>query len=233
MAHRVERAEAATAKLVAMFAAGGRWGRPEHGRIWKDTLEALAKYKTRSGYEVWRYLRYYPACLALYSGGVAALSASNYSNLRLLLEDCRSEEDGKAELLARRVAPDVVLRKDWANEALGVKRRTPMNERVAAFLRPVLAELAGSEDFYEDLFDSFEFLVAMTCADRDREYPWFPLGRFVHSRYDAVVPGIPAKSEEITEQWPPLASGMFAGDVARARRAHGVVRRAWNEMNWR
>lgn len=234
---RVERAEAAVARLAAVFAAGGRWGSGEHRRNWKDSLEALARFPSRSGtvYEAWKDLRYYPACLVLYAGGLATLTADNYANLTLLLEECMSIENGRKKLLSRVAAPSGVLRKDWANQAFGTNKPTPMSDRIAAHLAPLITEFAGSAERYEDLFDMFEFLLAMACADHDTQtetaWPWIPLGRFVWN-CETGVPGIPIKTEDITAQWPPLAGGMFGGDLGRSKLAHEAVRKAWSRGGW-
>jgi hypothetical protein len=229
---RMKRAEVLTARLQGVFSTGCRWGTDEHHRLWRESLEALMRFRSRPGtvYEIWQHVRFYPACLVFYAGGMGALSAESYGTLRVLLEDCQSVVDGKASLASRQAAASSVLRRDWANPALELERRkTPMSDHVNETLRPLMSDLVATADKHDDLFDTFEFMVAMAAADYERGHEgwsWIPLGRFVWKR-ETGVPGVPLRSEEISEEWPPLRGGLFGGDTDRARTAHRRVMELW------
>ena len=163
------------------------------------------------------------------------MSGESYGTLRVLLEDCRGVIDGEPRLGSRQAAAGSILRREWANAALELDRRkTPMNDHVAEVLRSTLAEFVLTPDRYDDLFDAFEFLLAMAAADYDRDRKGWglrvPLGRFGWKRQSGV-PGIPLRSEDISEGWSLLQGGLFGGDTNRARLAHKQVMERWRQSD--
>jgi hypothetical protein len=162
------------AALIALMATGCHWGRGAHERIWPKALgraadlrDAVLSERTQSGRTdnwAWNNLRYYPATLALYAGGIASMAAGHWRILvALLMQPIRRFDPQPAiiELNSQAIMDAAVQR-----EALGnVNVLTPLSERIFRVLRTPLRDLFADEAAYEPMFDQFEYLIAMVVAD--------------------------------------------------------------------
>jgi hypothetical protein len=90
-----------------------------------------------------------------------------------------------------------------------------MSDRVHDVLREPLREYLPDDGRYDDAFDRFEYLVALTHADIRTERgrnSWAPAGRFGWRR--SVVDAIVSEQQSQGVSWPPLRAGLFK-DQAR------------------
>ena len=85
-ASRIDRYESIVRELLAIFVIISHWGIPEHILILRKILPYLFERNTsQNGLTIWLNLRYYPAMLLMYSGGIGAIAAGNYENLAAIL----------------------------------------------------------------------------------------------------------------------------------------------------
>jgi hypothetical protein len=234
--------------LVALFAAGCYWGRPGHEAIWvkalgracdvRDVLLAARGPSSPADVWIWDNLRYYPAMLALYAGGMAAMEARNWGLVASLLTRPITrivEQPAILELNARALMPASAQRAALGNANV----LTPLSEHVYRTLRAPLRDLFAEAAAYEPAFDRFEYFIALVVADLSANTypgngrPTVPLGRFrrlwaagreIVSAGDRVAQGLETEARAAGARWPPLEVGLFGGSRDRLERALGAVR---------
>jgi Caspase domain len=245
LAQRLRKYETALSRLNAITILLARWGTAEHQPLVERVIARLTDgTELRSGRTAWLGLRWYPIMYLMYSGGVAALSAHNYLSLSTLLT---TKLGGSAT--GQGTQPAVVATVNGIGEVDGMElfKTLPGHERHYAArseylfkkIQPDIEDLLFLGNSYEDLFDRFEILYALTYADlsnRPGGLIWGPPGRFgwkghlgTASPYDAVM-------EEAKRQgadWALLSSRLFAGsldrfhEVANAYRTHVIDQLHW------
>lgn len=182
--------------------------------------------------EPWLRLRLYPALLALYAGGIAAVAASRYDNLAALLTGPRIKRmfEDDAEPLVLVVNSDRVMEIAIAKRMPNKEHDfVPFNDHL--FLRsPVgttLREYLPEEQEFIAAFDRFEYLLGLVYWDlnekrRGPNWAWAPVGCFVWrhgARYELrrmrVVQEIGAEIAAAGTDWPLLKNGLFDRSIER------------------
>lgn len=221
--------EAATEILMALIATGGYWGNNQHRRVWVNALERLGnagRQERRSGvfYPVWDKLYRYPAQLAFYAGGIAAVARGKEAEETLadlllvprLRTDARDEPSAPAWTLNLFAAVD----HDGAKNLPGKESKlTPFSDYLFDTLRNTLRPLIPEERDYADLFDRFEYMVALAYAGLQLRATgsgsWAPVGRFAWRRRSyppsTVVEDIRAEVDQEGSGWFLLRRGLFDG----------------------
>jgi hypothetical protein len=103
------------------------------------------------------------------------------------------------------------------------KHLVPRSELQFKRIQPILDELLFLGNSYEDLFDRFEILHALSFvhAKAGSGTGWGPPGRFAwkHRHYGETAPyhRLVQEFESAGEEWPPLKAGMFSGSVGTLR----------------
>jgi hypothetical protein len=163
----------------------------------------------------------------MYTGGVAALSAHNYRSLyTLLLTKLKGDVGRKGSQEAVISTVDSILEIDRMEVFKMLpghdRQHTPRSEYLFKTLQPELEDLLFLGNSYEDLFDRFEILYALTYADlqdRQSRHFWGPPGRFAwKGRHGDSPSPYETLTEEARQQgvlWPPLQAGMFSGSSER------------------
>ncbi len=209
---------------VSMMATGCYWGGKSQEYLWARCLERLASIPGEEDGRTRPHLGLYPALLALYAGGLAAIAAENYSTFSALLTRAKVRQLHEEQPLVFVVHPANVL--DPTHEAQklpGMERHyTPLNDHLHDVLREPLKEFLPQDLRYERCFDRFEYLLALVCADlheRQGRNIWGPLGRY--SWRDRGYPEnhvsaeIESEATTLGEDWPPFKAGLFDGSVER------------------
>lgn len=229
IAARLHKYEIALERLTPITILISKWGNTDHQPLLERIIARIADgTEMKSGLTVWLGLRWYPILLLMYSGGIAALSAHNYRSLSSLLSTrVKDFSKGSGESLPA-VIPTVngildVDRVELFKKLPGHERFfTPRSEYLFKRLQPELEDLLFLGNSYEDLFDRFEMLYALTYADAENEeLPsiWAPPGRFAwKGRHGISRDPYSALTTEAREQgpsWAPLGVGMFRGSLDR------------------
>ncbi len=231
---RLARYEALTEVLQPLMATGCYWSSDWNRWVWREALERLANLPEPSvGYKLWANLRRYPALLALYGGGIAAVERGDYATLLTLLVEAQVDRPyGRgitvSEPMVRRVNASLVL-DDEAARILG--RRLSWHLTPNSGLRESLRELLPRDEQFRQVFDRFEYLLGLVHVDlqiqagRNR---WGPIGVFSGSRgadHPGIALAVQSEAHAAGEGWEPLQAGLFGGTLPRdvvARHAPGA-----------
>jgi hypothetical protein len=186
-ARRVASNEAAAATVMGLLATGTFWGDDKQPSLWVKAIERLANPPDAdSGVGFWPSLKRYPALLALYAAGLGAVAADRRSLLGTLLLTPRvrvyAETMRAVQVLHGGETQDGIVPHAYAKRLPGLERRkTPLSDRLFETLRDPLRQLVPDDREYEDLFDRFEYLLALAYVGmRLKAGPqiWGPAGRF-------------------------------------------------------
>ena len=226
---RLERLEALSANLVPIVMTGVYWGEEKYDQLWQRCIEALARRERwtdgTTSYTAWSSLQYYPATLVLYAAGMGAISKGRYSLLKLLLEDSTGKDFYQQEFNDEYPLWQILNPMNCfpSNEGIFLpegRKPTAGSDRIAKQLRPVVSEVCGEDDEFDNLFDEFELIIALVYADRSQSN-FVTMGRFARRswsfRDDKRTPFARMKiaiSEKQTKH-PLLVAGMFGGEIER------------------
>jgi hypothetical protein len=227
----LERVESAVAPLLVTMVHGCHWGGPEHLGIWWRVLQSLASLREDRGRPELLALRLYPAQLALYAGGIAALVAGRHRTVASLLLapirdrtglgpacDRLTTEAGIDPGLATRLLPEAV--RPGASAA-------PVSEHLSGVLREEFVPYLPSSDIWEDVFDRFEYLLGLAASDVQlrSDRPVSPSnGRYAWRSWDHSREAIPA------EAVPWVDAGLFPSVSALRTAIEAVAHRRSERM---
>ena len=221
---RVERYEALTSNLASIFMVGCYWGDPQHYRLWRQSIQRIARYEFRGGssYNAWSQMKFLPASFLLYSAGIAAIAAEKYDTLQMLFLECKSVNRGETESLIANASIGISFIGEAANELFPPKhkRETPGSDWLFERLKSSVGQFLGEEIRYTDLFNRFELLLSMSYWDLIRQ-DWVPTGRYGWHEYgpEGTIKLFLQEIRADGDDWPPLRVGMFSGSVERAKEA--------------
>jgi hypothetical protein len=201
-----------------------------HDRVWLRAIERLMSARGRvdswvNGLDEYRQ---YPALLAVWVAGVAAIAADREDFLARLLTEPKWRpwaNDRTPRPVADVLRPIWLLDPDWLNNLprWGQPKRYPYpaSHLFRLEAREPLRALVPNDDDYTAACDRLECLASLVAVDVARSdmraVPW--MGEFVlDDRSDRDGKGLAAQvAAEIGEEWPMLSA--FDGDVERAKEA--------------
>ncbi len=229
---RTQRLDALAERPLALMANGCFWGMPEHDDAWVAMVRRLAAVEAPgSGLVVWLGQFRYPALLALYAGGVAAVAAGRYDLVAsLLVSTTRSSRSSEPETLVKSLFPHNIVSESAAHILCpnpdGGPYYTPLSLYIERTLRPHFAELIPVEREYAEAFDRFEYLASLVYADLSDSF-FCAGGCFEWRREPYGHRGLPEivghEIEESGDGWPPLKAGLFGGSLERLREVRATV----------
>ncbi len=176
--------ELRTDRLIAMLATGVYFGDPDlHDELWqRSVLLVDSRTKGNAGSIAWIGLQEYPTMLAVFAIGLAGVVRGDVSALlRILL--IRAGIAMNPERILDRASPPRAMGSGVqliAHTPEGQRRFTPASDHVQQALREPLHFLFMSDDEYDQVFDTLEFLVAAMTASL---CGWNYLGSFWWRRF--------------------------------------------------
>ncbi len=226
---RLRQYESAIAPVNTLTVLVAKWGGAEHQQILERIVSRLTDGNEMAGGKVvWLGLRWYPLLLLMYGGGIAALSAQNYTSLATLFNTRLGDHisgRGTQEAISATVSEILELdRNDMFKRLPGYERNyVPRSEYLFKAVQPAIEDLLFLGRSYEELFDRFEIFYALTYADledRKGHHFWGPPGRFGWKARSLGRSGGPyaalvAEATSAGDAWPPLRSGLFGGSIER------------------
>ena len=229
---RLDRYACLTADLACAAALGARWSEDSVRPIWSSLIERVVASVDRArGQTIWADLSLYPGVLLLYASGVGALAGGRYDNLRAILPEPRLRYHNEWLLAVEVLNPIRVLDPQQAARVAGLpKTFTPISDRLAADVRPLVADLVPDDAAFNRLFDRFEYLLGLIYVDA-KNTPWGPSGRFVADQNRTGIDQL--IDEEIAQAgatWAPLAAGLFGGSSERLEESLGRWRKHVQEV---
>jgi hypothetical protein len=242
---RLKKYESATSDLLQIQSLLGYWGEPYHRSLLLVAPQRFAgRLRIAGGHicSAWLSLRYYPLLLLLYCGGVAAVAAKRYDNLRdLLLAPIRDPEQPQDQsvFLLRSTAQQTKTLTDAFKSLAGHERQyTPRSEYLLKLLQPLLDDALFLGTDYEACFDRFEVLYALEHAHHNSLEQfgriWGPPGRFAWKEYESGRPFNDALQEGEREgsSWPPVKAGLFGGSIDRFKEVASAYGQKLAQLGW-
>ena len=223
--------ESAVDTLLQLVIHGCYWGEKQHETLWIASIERLANVDSGGeSFTDWIEMRRYPAMLLMYGGGLAAIAYSQHETFMGLLTSAHVIENEKELPAAAELCFAKVMKFDVGRTLPGMaKRSTPVSEHIRDYLRPKIKDLVPREDQYDRLFDRFEYLLALVCADdcdKQGRALRVPIGRFGWKDRDYGRHVSTEVAEEFVKQgaeWPLLKAGLCGGSLERLIAAQRVV----------
>lgn len=232
--------------IQAIMVLLSHWGTEEHRPVLRKIMARVVDDKTASGGKVvWLALRYYPSCLLLFSGGIAAISSGNYDSLFTIFATTvgPNYSGGKEKEIIKIVVQELLEleRTNIFKTLPGYERLyVPKSEYLFKALQPVLDDLLFLGNSYEPMFDRFEAFLALAYADLDsgeRDRVWGPPGRFAYKHRDrdhdsGAYYELVNEAKTQGENWPPLKAGFFKGSYERFQEISAEYEKLIGRLNW-
>jgi SIR2-like domain len=231
------RAEADT--MLHLLATGAFHDDGAFDSIWVRPVARLSqtrKIPPGQSHDAVEKLRHYPALLAAFTVGVAAVLAGREELLgRLLLTPLFPHPFNNKPLQPGAVFLNPVLVLEASAlmhpaAQLGGRSQYPQSRQVRADVREPLRGIEPDDDTYQEACSRFEVLASMLSTDAwaqtgappQARLPW--VGEYLHDRGWGTPRGLAARiGQEISADWPLLQAGAFGGDKERARAALDTV----------
>lgn len=224
---RMSAYDAVSEILLGLIITGCYWS-DTYGDLAAKALERVANpSKNFTGSLVWERLRWYPAMLLMYGGGIASVAAGNYENLAVLLARPKVQVINKSGLLPTAVALySETLFEDDIYGLFTDSRTDPyaLNRHLFEALKGPFAETIPMEDEYRSSFNTFEYLLTLVHADIQAkinvsDYFWGPPGLFMSERERrngaVTMRTVKQQAKDQGNEWPPLKAGLFDGSYER------------------
>ncbi len=246
---RMTQLEGATETVTALMATGVFWDDGAHRNVWTEALEYLGNIgagmlrSAGSRYEIWTRILRYPAQLAFYAAGLAAVARGKDGEevlLDLLLKPrLRLDLNGGPTSPAWSLTVEEAVEPEIARGIPGwAGGYTPMSDHLWTVLRPVLSPFLREQATYDDAFDRFECLVALAYAaileTRPHYHFWAPPGRLAWRRErifgsPTAIDVIGTDIDREGANWLLLRRGLFDGSVDKLAAAreqfNGILNR--------
>jgi Mrp family chromosome partitioning ATPase len=197
------------------------WGNRDH----QNTLvlgpkRVVAHVRPESGLTIWLAMRWYPAMLVTYAGGIAAVAGTKYENLFSLFSVTVPGDPDERDLVRALGRACGELHRPFEALPDYSKRYTPRSDYLYALLEPVLDSVVFIGSDYQDAFERFELMFALEYVHRAERLlgrVWAPPGRFGwRFRSDEDPLSRLLKEFELKgSEWEPLKAGLFGGSQER------------------
>ena len=215
-------------RLMAILSALSYHDTGANAHLLTECIERLTQVPRRDGKVVLVKLQYYPALLLTYAAGISAIAAKRFYNLAAILKEPKYRDfyDERKLAIAELNVESVFMKPEW------LPNRNYLNNTRSDYLfellHPALYDYLPGDKRYEEIFDSFEYLLALTCLDIVNEEhllrgkfcryaePRGPSGPFSDDGWnrvpfsELVCPGGAQGSE-----WELLKVGFFNGSIER------------------
>ena len=232
---RLTRYENLTETLRTLLATGCYWGEDQHAEHWIAALERLdSPIRVQGNYfRDWLDLRRYPALMALYTAGIAAVARGQYQTLSTVLERPTALDEPSGERIPFLLKNFRPVLTEYASTVLmpGTIKQVVFylyfwhNERLWVPIK----EYAPESDRFQSFFDRFEYLAGLVRTDMGIQLDmsrWAPVGMFAwrnHGTYGSYyVENVSKEIEREGDDWPPLKAGLFGGSMERLLAARAV-----------
>jgi len=243
---RLERYNASTQDLKLLTSCLSYWGEETHQTILQKIIGRSTDHlQPESGLVIWLALRWYPIIIITYSAGIAAVTAKKYDNLYSLFTSHttsrRSSEERSELLWSLGEAIQELERTNGFKQLPGhEKHYVPRSEYLFKLLQPDLDDLFFLGNEYEQAFDRFEVMLALTHADlrnQREKHIWGPVGRFGwkyswRAGIENPLSDIIAEAKTMSSTWPPLKAGFFGGSLERFNTVAAEYEAIIKRLNW-
>ena len=229
--------ESAMSIVLPLLAHGVYWGGTRHEPLWVKSLDRLLNHQldARAQWDSLGLLNY-PASLALYAMGLAAVESKNLSLLRLLFTVPARRKQTEDKLAISVLPPATLAQKGFLQELRGMERHhAPLNDWMFDVLSGVTTPLLADGGSYQYLFDRFEVLAALSYRSLINESSgWAPLGAFGYreANRERILGEIEESLRISGEESPYRVARLFGSSVAECQKAVLSLRELVTRMGW-
>lgn len=204
------------------------WASGNYNSILRKIITRVADNSyIESGATLLIYLRWYPIILLGYAGCISAIASENYENLYNILytKVASIHNNNSTEAMVVSMV-EVCLEFERLNLFKIIpgheRHYVPRSEYLFKLMQPQLDDILFLGKSYEELFDRFEILFALTFIDTESHNygNWAPPGRFAY-KYRRGYTGKDVYSQLLREaelqkdNWAPLRAGLFKSSYER------------------
>ena len=220
------------------------WGLDSHIPVMKKLLtRSIDNIILEGGNNVWLNLRWYPALILIYSGGISAIAAEDYKTLNRMFTTkilCDQYYNKPNAIIVGVVNGALEIdRNDVFKIIPGYEKYyAPRSEYLFKFLQPTFDDILFLGKGYEEVFDRFEILYALTYMDLTYENisKWGPPGRFAwkfkRSFGNNIYNDILNEAKLYGDEWSPLKAGMFGGSYERFDKISTEYKELLEKIGW-
>ncbi|PEA56055.1 peptidase C14 caspase catalytic subunit p20 [Bacillus pseudomycoides] len=220
---RLQKYEEIIHKLALLTSCLTYWGQKEHAPTIKKIITRLGEsVESKSGYDVWNKLKWYPIVYLIYCGGMSAIANENYELLAKMFNTKINEQHRDKSMPVFQLAMSNITEINDAFKSIpGHERQyVPRSEYLYKSLQPAIDDLFYIGKSYEVLFDKFEILLGWAFADEYYKIYsryWGPIGRFgwKYNYPSNVYKDILEESNLFKEKWDPIEAGLFNSSYER------------------
>ncbi len=243
-ADRVAKYESVMQELCATQILLCYWG----GQMNRETLAlsprtVSGRFSQESGSKGWLALRWYPSFLLLYYGGISAVAAEKYDNLREMLKTRVSDHEQirGTDSFDHTVCTSIAEVFEQFKYISGNERHhAPHSEYLFKTVQPLLDDLLFLGSSYETYFDRFEALLGLIVAEERDSHGatriWGPIGRygwkFKRGDERSLFHGIVTEAAEQGQNWGPIRAGLFRGSIDRFMEISEKFSAILKELPW-
>jgi len=232
----------AATTLIELFVHGCFWSRPETDSLFSTAIQQVCRQPTiQSGSVLHEGFAHYVGLVLLYAGGVTSIGAGKFKLFESLLIQTKLRDQRRTAPLALALSWSSLT--DFSKTIFPTERKwTPLSEHMFIAIREPLRQYFPDDAEYDDMFDRFEYMLALLVADQ-RSKPssplafWGPVGRFgwkaVRRAYEgSIVAVIDSEIKSLGADWPPLQAGLFGGSLDRLESVRTTVSDALAKLQW-
>lgn len=207
---------------------GTYWAKSEHYYLFTNLLLRLSEpppTQQKSTYDVTQRFYYFQSLFLLYSIGITALYSKKYDllNTCFKLKVDENDSDFSRQFVLIEKVNSYLIDPKYMNSILatGSNQFTPISSYTSKKLWPYFRGIISTEREFNDIFDVFEYLLALNCIIIEYEgieHSWAPTGQF-HWRSRRVAYGRTNPVEDFVNEanrlknnWEVLKGGMFDGN---------------------
>jgi len=223
--------------VLPLLAHGVYWGGTRHDALWVKTLDRLLNHELekRAQWDSLGLLNY-PASLALYAMGLAAVESRKLTLLRLLFTVPARRKQAEDKLAISVLPPVALADRGFLQQLKGMDRRHALlNDWMFGTLRPVITPLLADAGTYEYLFDRFELLVAFSYHSLiNVASGWMPPGAFGYrqSNRERILEEIEESLRSNGQESPYCSARLLGLDVGECRKAIQDLREFVGRLGW-
>jgi hypothetical protein len=201
--------------LLGLIITGCYWSNT-YGRLGAEALDRVSNpSRNFTGSLVWERLRWYPAMLLIYGGGIASVAAGKYENLAVLLTKPKVLVINKGSLPAAvALCSDTLFESDIYSLITDTGTDPyALNRHLLEALKGPFAEIMPIEEQYRRNFNTFEYLLTLIHADLQAKlnvsdsFFWGPPGLFMSERERRngaiTMRTVKQQAQEQGSEWPP------------------------------
>ncbi len=130
-------------------------------RLISRAIERIAQPHQRAGVVALIQFQHYPALLLLYAAGLVSLANENWKVLKAALLEPQYQADNEKQPILEYIEPYYILRRLGFNNN-AKNRILSENDYLFFLLSDFVNEYIPDKNKYEEIFDIFEFLMAVT-----------------------------------------------------------------------